>query len=145
MAKKLDVQSPDLRPYSRVQKFFYKPSKTRASEMPSTDLKRLVQRFQLAGGLPPSHLSYGDATGYPGSKLEAMQAIERARDAFAGLPLKVRQAVGHDPRNLEDWIRSNPQLAADAGLITLPDSDKSSPAKPTSSGGAGEGEVEEPA
>lgn len=138
MVKKLDAQSPNLRPYPRVGKTFTKPSKTRVSEMASTDLGALVRRFKMAGGIPPSQLRFGDVSGLPTSRLEAMTRIDAAMDAFNELPLKVRQAVNHDPRRLEDWLVSNPQLAAEYGLVTISD-EKSSPANPTSSGGAGEG------
>lgn len=151
MAKKSDVgvhASPEYvklvsdafpeRPYPRVQKHFYKPSLTRRSEMPSTDLKALVRRYQQAGALPPSQLQYGDVSALPKSRLEAMEALEAAREAFQSLPLKVRQAVNHDPRLLEQWIVANPQLAVEYGLaVEVPKS--SSPANPSSSGGAGEG------
>lgn len=126
------------RPYPRVQKHFLKPSKTRASEMASTDLKTIVSRWRLAGAPPPSHSQYGDTTTLPTTRLEAMLRIDAAQDAFRSLPLKVRQAIGHDYRNLEAWIAANPQLAVEAGLIEVT-SLKSSPANPTSSADAEEG------
>lgn len=132
---------PPARPYPRVVKVFTKPSKTRASEMASTDLKSLVHRFRLSGQSPPP-MQYADFTGMPQSRLEAMQRLQDAREAFEALPLKVRQAVGHDPRGLEAWIYSNPKLAAEYGLLepVSQPAPSSSPAKQASSADAGEGE-----
>lgn len=128
------------RPFPRVQLEFKLPSKTRASELANTDLKTLVNRFRLAGALPPNHLSYGDTTQFPTTRLEAMEKLQAAADAFSAFPLKVRQALNHDPRNLTPaWVGANPQLAYEAGLIELPKAPAPSPANPTSSGGAGEG------
>nr|QJB20486.1 MAG: internal scaffolding protein [Microvirus sp.] len=138
MADKVKVP---LRPYPRVSLQFKKPSKTRASEMASTNLKALVERFRISGQAPPP-MQFGDATGLPGSRLEAMERLQAAQDAFNDLPFKVRQAVGHDPRGLEAWIASNPQLAAEYGLLepVSPPPQPSSPAKQASSADAGEGE-----
>lgn len=160
MAKKVDnfvlasdVNISDLqeamRPYPRVQKVFNKPSLTRQSEMASTDLHGLVRRYGMSGGIPPSSLRFGDVTGLPESRLEAFERIQQAKEAFDALPLKVRQAVGHDSRRLEDWIVANPELARellnDHMEPVQPAVPKPSPANPTSSGGAGEGKSGEPA
>lgn len=127
------------RPFPRVQKHFTRPSKTRQSEIASVDLKSIVRRYQQAGALPPSSLQFADVSNLPKDRLEAMNVISDALEAFQDLPLKVRQAVGHDPRLLEEWIRSNPQLAVEAGLLIPQDSPKSSsPKAPASSSGAGE-------
>lgn len=100
----------------RVQKVFNKPSKTRASEVANTNLKALVDRFRLSGGFAPP-MQYGDVSDLPTSRLEAMEVIQAASDAFYDLPLKVRQAVGHDPRNLDTFIAGNPELARQFGLL----------------------------
>lgn len=144
MAKKTKKPFLDLteasRPYPRVQKHFTPgTSKTRRSEMPSTDLKSIVRRYNLSGGIPPSQLQYGDVTGLPGSKLEGLILIEEAMEAFRELPLAVRQAIGHDPRALEAWIVSNPQLAIEHGLLKPKTPLKSSPVNLTSSADEEEG------
>lgn len=131
-----------VRPYPRIQKTFYEPSLTRASEAAHTDLKKLVERFRISGQAPPPQ-NFGDVSSLPQSRLEAMERMQDGLDAFAGLPLKVRQAVGHDPRQLEAWIAGNPQLAFEFGLMaetyTPP-----SPENPTSSG-TDEGKKAKPA
>lgn len=125
------------RPYPRVSKGFNNPSKTRQSEMANTDLKKLVERFRISGQLPPPQ-RYLDVSTLPKSRLEAFQAMQAGAEAFESLPLKVRQAVNHDPRGLEDWILGNPQLAAEYGLLENL-STPPSPENPTSSGDPGEG------
>lgn len=133
-----------VRPYPRVSLEFTEPSRTRGSETPSTDLQTIVNRYRQVGALPPSTLQYGDATELPTSRLEAMEIIASAAAAFADLPLKVRQAVNHDPRNLEAWIKGNPELARQYGLFDDPK--QPSPSEnPPSSGDPGEGEEGEAA
>lgn len=131
------VKVDESRPFPRVSKGFSKPSKTRQSEMVNTDLKKLVERFRISGqSAPPQR--FLDVSTLPKSRLEAFEAMQAGREAFESLPLKVRQAVDHDPRRLEDWILGNPQLAAEHGLLenlqTPP-----SPENPSSSGDPGEG------
>lgn len=126
-----DMVLPE-RPRPRYQKFFEKPSRTRASEAHGTDLKALVERFRISGASPPP-MQYGDASGLPQSRLEAMQLMSDAAEAFQSLPLKVRQAISHDPRRLEEWIFNNPDLAREHGLLAEL-SPQSSPESPPSSG-----------
>lgn len=118
------------RPSRRVQLEFTLPTRTRGSETASTDLKTIVRRYQQVGALPPSHLQFGDATELPASRLEAMEIIAQARAAFESLPLKVRQAIDHDPRRLEDWMNSNPDLAREYGLFTEASPQPSPPPSP---------------
>lgn len=134
----MDLDLP--RPYPRVQKDFHLPSRTRQSETASTDLGKLVQRYKLAGGLPPSTLTYGDVSDFPADRLEALQRVASAKEAFDALPLLVRNACGFDPRRLEEWVVGNPDLAREAGLLKPRDPEPSSPAKPASSADAGEGQ-----
>lgn len=105
------------RPYPRVQVEFTEPTRTRHSESVYTDLNTIVAKYQKAGALPPSDLLYGDVSDFPVDRLEALQRIDAAREAFESLPFKVRQAVDHDPRLLEQWIAANPAQAREFGLL----------------------------
>lgn len=138
------VRSPEepvaRRAAPRVQLEFHLPTRTRGSETPATDLHSIVARYQRVGALPPSTLQYADVSDVPTSRLEAMEVLDRAKAAFESIPLKVRQAINHDPRGLEAWIVSNPVKARKYGLLAeKPQPKPSSPENPASSGDPGEG------
>jgi len=122
----------------RVQNVPSGNTRTRRSEMAGTSLHSLVAKYQRAGALPPSNLRHGDSTLVPKSRLDALLSIQEAAERFQELPLKVRQAIGHDPRRLEDWIVSNPQLALEHGLLVERPLKSSFPQAAASSSGAGE-------
>jgi len=126
------------RPHPRVQLEFKLPSRTRQSETAATDLNAIVARHRKAGMPFPDDKPYGDVTNMPKDRLEALGQIQAAREAFESLPFKVRQAVNHDPRRLEEWLVNNPELARSYGMLR-PKVDPSSPPENQSSSGTDEG------
>lgn len=122
------------RPFPRVQVEFTEPTRTRNSETPSTDLKSIVARYQKVGALPPMDMQFGDLTDLPTTRLDAMELMAAGAAAFADLPFKIRQAINHDPRLLEQWIVANPDQARSAGLLKQAVPQSSPPETPSSSG-----------
>lgn len=129
------------RPHRRVSVDFVLPTRTRHSETAATDLKSIVARYQKVGSLPPMDMQFGDVSELPTDRLEAMEIMAAAAAAFADLPFKVRQAINHDPRLLEQWIVGNPAQAREYGLLA-PLPQQASPPKAPSSSGTDEGEKE---
>ena len=94
-------------------KVFTVASRTLQSEVPMTDLNGLLHRYREAQNFPErSGNSYGDVSDYPKDKLEALLAAaeqtQNAVEAFKSLPMDIRIACGHDPRNLDLWLQAHP-------------------------------------
>lgn len=133
------------RPYPRLQKAFEKPSLTRGSETANTDIKALVRRYGGINAVSNAALrpeNFQDISNIPRDRIGAVLQINEANNLFKELPLKVRQAIDHDPRKLEAWIQANPQLSMEYGLLveTKPAPSPENPEPPTGGDVAAAGE-----
>jgi len=90
--------------------------RTRQEFKDECDINILIKRFEATGGMPqpwksPPKLNWGDFYSAP-EYLEAQNILIRAREAFIGLPSRVRSrfnndplellAFVHDPKNIEE-------------------------------------------
>lgn len=73
------------------------PGCTEQSHKSMCDLEMIINRHLMSGGLPPlPESTYVDLTNLP-SYQEALNVVLTIESTFEQLPLKVRDAFGHDP------------------------------------------------
>lgn len=98
-------------------------SMARQAHKDECDINFIVGRY-LAGGLLPQARGafFGDVSEVPPDFREALEVVERSRDAFAELPSKVRARFGNDPAEVLDFLRdpANREEAIELGLIEKP-------------------------
>jgi len=100
-----------------------RPGLSRTLQAPAAELNinRIVDRYLKTGQIPiltNRPMQSGDATKIPNLQ-EALQASATARQAYASLPLQLREETGHDPSKVEAWLRDprNRDLAVKWGLL----------------------------
>lgn len=94
-------------------------SKTRQSEQDSTDINKIMERFNRSGKLPAmqtKHPQYGDARSVPYD--QALNIVKEAKEAFLKLPATTRKIFDNDPAQLEAFLMDdrNNQRAVELGL-----------------------------
>lgn len=103
------------------------PSMTRQSEMAACDINNIIKDFQLTGQV--QHINrqaqsgmYADLTTMPDFQ-EALHIVQRAEEAFASLPAKVRSELGNDPAQFLAYIAdpANKERLYEWGLATRPE------------------------
>lgn len=64
-----------------------------------TDVNNIIKRYTEGdiGALEKVKTFYGDFTETPKSLMETLNLVNNAREAFAKLPLEIREAYNHDP------------------------------------------------
>ena len=131
----LDPQHPRLH-----SKTFTKPSKTRRSEVVNTHLPTLVNNVRRAG-VPGPQAVYADLSNIPKDLIGLYHQRQRVHDAFTELPAIVQAECGHNPHNLEAWIRAQPARAQSLGVL-LPTINPPSPPSPPGPPAGGPAPVE---
>lgn len=121
------------------------PSKTKTSFASEADINVIVARFLKTGLLPQSVTppTYMDTTAVPVGT-DALMAVRAAALAFEQLPASLRRELGHDPNNLEAWLRDpdNHPKALKLGLLVNKAPDGSAgPAGGPARGSGGPGAV----
>lgn len=98
----------------------FKPSRTKQAMREATDINKIVARGRQVGYLPPMSRPpvYGDVSEVP-SYEEAFNRVVAAQEAFQRLPAQVRDALGHDPKNLVPFLKDekNREAAEKYGLL----------------------------
>lgn len=94
-------------------------SKTRQSDLESTDINKIVDRFTRAGlPLPTGEGRFLDVSELPDYR-GALEQVQRATDYFMSLPAKSRAMFDNDPGVFLDRVNDPSQLAllVEAGVI----------------------------
>lgn len=106
----------------RVQHDCSEPKVTDQSHQKSADINIIVQQFLKTGYLqPPAQPPiYADLIGMP-SLGQAHTALQDAKTAFLRLPSSIRANMGHDYKNLENWLKDakNWKTAEKHGLLSI--------------------------
>lgn len=120
-------------------------SKTRQEASRDADINTIVNRFLKTGQLPVDQVrvplsqpgSVVDAAHLP-SFVDILNLQARATSLFSQLPRKLQLELGGDYRNLESWIKENPDRAVKMGVAKSVTSVKpvSPPAPQVPAGGA---------
>lgn len=111
------------------------PSRTKQEFVKEVDINEIVARMRR-GIQPPPWMTaatprYGDFSNMPASFAEAYAIMEEGEAAFAALPLEMRRALDHDPRNLD---RAPRELYEQFGLVNSKNSLEASPLKSSPDG-----------
>lgn len=85
------------------------PSRTKQEFRDEVNINEIIARMHR-GISPPAWMTsatprYGDFTNLPVSFQEAHSIMEAGNAAFMGLPLEMRRAADHDPRNIDQIPR----------------------------------------
>lgn len=94
-------------------------SKTRQSEKDSTDINKIMERFNRTGQLPAMQKlppRFGDARSV--DYATALNIVNEAREAFLQLPATTRKVFDNDPQMLEEFLSDpkNDKRAVELGL-----------------------------
>lgn len=98
-------------------------SMARQSHKQEADINFIVGRYMRGGGLPQVRGAfYGDVSDVPSDYREALDVVQRSREAFMQLPAKVRARFENDPAEVLDFIRdpANRDEAIELGLLEQP-------------------------
>lgn len=109
--------------------FSNSPSLTKQSELPSTDVNKILERFEKTGILPREERQalYGDFSNVP-TFMEAFDIVQRAEEQFANLPAAVRQRFANDPENMLRFVETATQeQLVEVGLAEAPEPDEPLP------------------
>jgi phage internal scaffolding protein len=104
----------------RVQVVFTEPSMTKQSLMAECDINRIVERSRASGVV--SHLTskppmYADVSNVPDYHT-ALAIVDRANEALASLPAKVRERFGNNAAGLMQFL-GDPANRAEAESLGL--------------------------
>lgn len=94
-------------------------SVTRQSELESTDINKIVARYERAGlPLPTGEDRFLDVSNMPDFRT-ALETVQRAEKYFMELPAKSRALFNNDPAVFLDQVSDPAQLAllVDAGVV----------------------------
>lgn len=85
------------------------PGKTEQQHAPECDLEYIISKYVESG--TPIQIQESDFTDFTQqpTAIEAMQALNRAKEAFLNLPLAIRRRFDHNPGAFMDGLR-NPAL-----------------------------------
>lgn len=105
----------------RVQVKTEGPSRTKQSEAKSTDINRIMKRYQQTGVLNEVNelrAVYADVSNI-GDFREAQEFISQVQQEFLDLPAKIRDRFKNDPGSLIDFLSddNNREEALQLGLI----------------------------
>lgn len=103
------------------------PSMTKQSHVAECDINNIVRDFMRTGQM--THLNtmaqqgmYADLTNAPDFQ-EALHQVQRAEQAFATLPAKLRNELGNDPSRFLDYLAdpANLEKLYDWGIAIRPE------------------------
>lgn len=129
----------DVRPVRQ----FFKPSKTRQSFLPESDINNIFRKYQASGLAPLGHNgvpTYLDLSSMP-SYQDGLNLVIRINEEFASLGSRVREKFGNDPALFLKFMDSNPSREdlEKLGLVAV-----KSPPSPDSPPKAGQAATAEP-
>lgn len=96
--------------------------RTVQADKDACDINKIMARYAKTGELPPGIGigSYGDFSEV-GEYLDAVTAVERAKEQFAALPSKVRERFANDPARLLAFVHDSRNLEEARALGLLGD------------------------
>jgi len=108
------------------------PSLAQQQFRDESDINYILRQFNITGQLPPTVQipQYGDFTEVTDYH-SALNLVQKADEAFMGLPAHIRARFDNDPGALLDFVHNeaNRAEAEKLGITNLPPADKGGPAK----------------
>lgn len=93
---------------TKVKLKFTKPSLTKQSQLESTDINKILNKYQKTGTLPilqspQKYEDYSDVVSFQ----EAQNILIHANEQFEGLDSKIRERFNNNPENFLEFVNNS--------------------------------------